>query len=97
MKRKKAVAGRKLKKVASQRQGKKIYSFFSSARPGVKSVPQRMETPPDLSLPLMIVPMPSDHNILIPVEDDTFGLEAEYIYVCVCVCVCQRMMFSSFQ
>ena len=79
MKRKKAVAGRKLKKVASQLQEKKILSSSSSARLDVKSAPQRMKTPLDLPLPLMalfkvIVPMPSEYNILIPVEDATFGL-----------------------
>ena len=29
----------------------------------------------------VIVPMPSDHNILIPVEDTIFGLPVENIYV----------------
>ena len=27
-----------------------------------------------------MVPMPSDHNILIPMEDATFGLSVENIY-----------------
>ena len=45
-----------------------------------------METPLDLPLSLMaffkvMVLMPSDHKILIPVEDATFGLQVEYIYV----------------
>ena len=52
----------------------------------MKSVPQKMETPLDLPLPLMalfkvMVPMPSDHNILILVEDATFRLKFGYIYV----------------
>ena len=73
MKRKKQVVGRKLKKVASQSQEKVIPSSSSSVRPGVQSAPQRMETPSDLTLPLMalfksMVPMHSDHNILIPVD-----------------------------
>ena len=86
MKRNKQVAGRKPKKVASQPQEKVIHFSSSSARPGVQSAPQRMETPLDLPFPLMamfkaMVPMPSDHNILIPVEDATFGLQVENIYV----------------
>ena len=52
----------------------------------MQSASQRMETPSDLPLPLMdlfkeIVPMPFDHNILIPVEDATFELPIENIYV----------------
>ena len=86
MKRKKVIARRKLKKGASQPQGKKIPSSFLSARPGVKSVLQLTETPSDLPLPLMalfkaISQMPSEHNILILVEDAIFGLQVEYIYV----------------
>ena len=52
----------------------------------MKSTPQRMEIPSNLPFPLMalvkaIVPMLCDHNILILVEDATFGLQVEYIYV----------------
>ena len=52
----------------------------------MQSVPQRMETPSNLSLPLMalfraIVPMPSDHNIVILVKDAPFRLLVENIYV----------------
>ena len=65
MKRKQAVAGRKLKKVASQPQGKEISSSYSSARPDVKFAPRRTKTPSDLPLHLMalfkaIVTMPSE-------------------------------------
>ena len=63
-----------------------IPSSSSSARPGVQSTPQRMETPSGLPLPLMalfkaMVPMPGDHNIFFPVDDTTFGLPVENIYV----------------
>ena len=83
---KKQVVGRKLKKVASQPQEKVMPSSSSSTRPGVQSASQRMETPSNLPLSLMalfkaIVPMPSDHNILIPVENATFELPVENIYV----------------
>ena len=52
----------------------------------MQSIPQRVETPSDLPLPLMclfkaMVPMPGDHNIIILVEDATFGLLIENIYV----------------
>ena len=44
-----------------------------------------METPSDLPLPLValynaMVPMPSGHNILIPVKDVIARLLDEYIY-----------------
>ena len=86
MERKKQVAGRNLKKVALQPQETVIPSSSLSARPGMQSALQRMETPLDLPLPLMalfnaIVPMPYDHNILILMEDATFRLPVEYIYV----------------
>ena len=79
MKRKKTVIGRKLTKVASQSQEKEILFSSSSARLGVKSSLLRIEIPSDLHLPLVtlfkaMVPMPSDHNIFIPVENATFGL-----------------------
>ena len=52
----------------------------------MQSTPQKMETPSDLPLPLkalfeVMVPIPSDHNILIPVKDATFGLPVKNIYV----------------
>ena len=52
----------------------------------MKSKPQRIEALLDLHLPLMalfnaMVPMPSDHNILIPIEDATSGLQVECIYM----------------
>ena len=86
MMKKKPLAGRKLKKIASQPQEKMILSSSSSVRPGVQFAPQRMETPSDLPLPLMtlfkaMALMPSDHNIIIPVEDATFRLLVENIYV----------------
>ena len=45
-----------------------------------------METPSGLPLPLMVlframVPMAGDHNILILVDDATFGLPVENIYM----------------
>ena len=45
-----------------------------------------MEIPSNVPLPLKalfksMVPMPSDHNILIPMEDTTFRLPVENIYV----------------
>ena len=45
-----------------------------------------METPSDILLPLMalfkeMVPMPSDHNILILVDDATFRLPVENKYL----------------
>ena len=63
-----------------------IHTSSSSARPGVQSILQRVETPSDLPLPLMalfnaMVPMSSDHNIVILVEDATFGLPIENMYV----------------
>ena len=63
-----------------------IISSSSSTRLGVQSAPQKMETPSDLHFPLMdffkaMVPIPNDHNILIPVKDATFSLPIEYIYV----------------
>ena len=52
----------------------------------MQSAPQRMEISSSYPLPLMalfktMVPMHSDHNILIPVEDATFGLPVENIYM----------------
>ena len=86
MKKKKPLVGRKLKNVASQPQEKVIPSSSSSARPGIQSAPQRVETPSGIPLPLMalfkaMVPMSNDHNIVIPVEDATFGLPIGNMYV----------------
>ena len=86
MKKKKQLAGRKLKKVALQPQEKMIPSSSSSARPSVQSIPQRIETSLGLPLPLMalfkeMVLMPSNHNKLIPVDDATFELPVENIYM----------------
>ena len=52
----------------------------------MQSTPQRMETPSNIPFPLMalfkaMVPMPRDHNIVIPVEDAIFKLPVENIYV----------------
>ena len=86
MEKKKQVIGRKLKKVTLQPQEKMIPSSSSNARLGVQSSSKQMETPSDLPLPLMalfkvMILMPGDENILIPVDDATFGLPVENIYV----------------
>ena len=87
MNKKKQLARRKLKKVASQPWKKKVIpSSSSNERLGVQYVPQWMETPLSLLLPLMalfkaMVPMPGDHNILIPVDDATFELPVENICI----------------
>ena len=86
MNKKKQLIGRKLKKVVSHSKEKVIHSSSSSARSGVHSTPQRMETPSGLLLSLMalfkvMAPILGNHNILIPVDDATFGLPVENIYV----------------
>ena len=86
MKKKKAVTGRKLKKPASQPQGKWIPSYSSSAKLDVKFVSQSMKAPSNLPLPLLalfkaMVAMPSGHNIFVPMENATFGFRIEYIHV----------------
>ena len=83
---KKQLAGKKLKKVASQPEEKVIPSSLSSARLGVQSAPQRIKTPSVLPFPLMallkaMVPMPGDHNLIILVDHATFGMPVENIYV----------------
>ena len=52
----------------------------------MQSTPERLETPPNLPLPLIVlfkalVLMPRDHTIVVPVEDATFGLPLENMYV----------------